>query len=289
MGALSLAVSAAGPVPQESDLKGGGEEKVVVFLTDNDTTLGVFSPLGRRLRDGGTVNLAVILPYEYAPTSCQISEFKRIEGRAARSGDYSLETILLRREPPLKARGWFSEPMRRGATLKSITAKGTCEAVVRWSNMPRGSAMELMVCIAKIAACSDEVQPGDEFQFMTDSDGEFAGRLRQAGKINLAVIEPYKHVSAPCTLSEFKKIEGIAPQGKDYYVEGVRYRDRPARPATAYFPDPMHLGATLKGITARGTCQAVLHAPRGGTEKSIALTVCVAKISAYQSRTQLGD
>jgi hypothetical protein len=279
LSSLALADYVAGATARDSEEKKGGEEKEVVFLTDSD------GALGRRLRSGGTVDVAVIVPYEYAPRSCMLSEFKKLQGAAPpRSTGNVAEIVLLRPEPTLMAKCYFAESIRAGATLKGITAKGTCEAVLRWGQGPHGDTIAVTVCVAKISPYSDKVRPGDEIQFLTDADGALAKRLRDCGKVDLAIIEPYKYKSAACALSEFKRLIGKAPQGTDYFGEVVRFRQKTLPTAAGYFPDDMHLGATLRDITAKGSCQAVLSWPRlNVTEKTVALTVCVAKISAYSA------
>src|SRR5438067_12203424 len=80
------------------------------------------------------------------------------------------------------------------------------------------------VCVAKISAYSKDAEPSEEIQFLADSDSALGKRLREVGKVGLAVIEPYKHESTRCTLSEFKKVEGKSPQGTRYFIEGVLLR-----------------------------------------------------------------
>jgi hypothetical protein len=283
LGALALAGYGAGAIAQDRNQKKVGEEKEVVFLTDSD------GALGRRLRGGSTVDMAVIAPYEYAPTSCTLSEFRKVEGAAPPQGtNYVAEPVLLRLEPPLKSKCYFLESIRNGATLKGITAKGTCEAVLRWRPGTYGDTLAVTVCVAEISPYSDKVRPGEEIQFLTDTDGTLGKRLRERGRVDLAVIEPYTYKSAPCTLSDFKNLEGKAPQGTGYFGEAVRFHHRPAPTAAGYFPDGMHLGATLRDITAKGTCQAVLRWPEIKVpEKTVALTVCRAKISGYSDNVQL--
>ena len=61
LGALALAGYGAGAIAQDRDQRKGVEEKEVVFLTDSD------GALGRQLRGGGTVDVAVIARVKERP------------------------------------------------------------------------------------------------------------------------------------------------------------------------------------------------------------------------------
>lgn len=119
--------------------------------------------------------------------------------------------------------------------------------------------------------------------FLTDADSVLARRLREKGKVELAVVRPYKHVSIACRLSEFKKIEGTTPDATDYFIEQVLLSRKPKTQAktAGYFLKAMDRGATLRNITNKGVCDAVLRASWEVNGKSLRFVVCEAMLSAY--------